>query len=95
MQLMYQNKQKKIKKYIFKSKRKEIKESLMTPSKKKIFKSKIKEIKEIRNDLIINRDEKIKEIKKIVFDQRNNLFKSAKDHYIATRISNAFRSNYI
>ena len=52
------------KKNIFKSKRKDIKESLMKPSKKKILKSKIKEIKEILHDPIIDRDEKIKEIKK-------------------------------
>ena len=49
-------------KNIFKSKRKEIKKSLMKLSKKKILKSKIKEIKEILYDPILNRDEKIEEI---------------------------------
>ena len=46
------------KKNIFKSKRKEIKESLMKPSTQKIPKSLIKEIKEILYDPIIDRDEK-------------------------------------
>ena len=55
-------------------KRKEIKESLMKPSKKKILKSIIKQIKEIFHDPIINRDEKIEEIKKILYDPRNNFF---------------------
>ena len=59
---------------IFKSKRKEIKESIMKPSKKKIFKSITKEIKEIVLDPIIHRDEKMEEIKKNIFDPRNNLF---------------------
>ena len=49
---------------IFKSKRKEIKKSLMVPSKKNILKSKMKEIKEILYDPILDRDEKIEEIKK-------------------------------
>ena len=49
-------------KNIFKSKRKEIKKSLMKLSRKKILKSKIKEIKEILYDPIPNRDEKIEEI---------------------------------
>ena len=43
------------KKNIFKSKRKEIKKSLMKASKKKIFKPKIKEIKEILYDPILGR----------------------------------------
>ena len=62
------------KKNIFKSKRKEIKESLMTPTEKKTLKSIIKEIKEILHDPITNRNEKIEEIKKN-FDPKNNLFK--------------------
>ena len=80
---------------IFKSKRKEIKESLMKPSKKKIFKSIIKEIKEIVHDPIIDRNEKIEEIKKIIFDSRNNLSKKEEDNYKPVRIDNAFSSNYI
>ena len=47
---------------IFKSKRKEIKKSLMKPLKKKISKLKIKEIKEIFYDPILNRDKKISRI---------------------------------
>ena len=78
---------------IFKSKRKEIKQSLMKPSKKKILKSIIKEIKEILHDPIIKRDEKI-EIKKN-FDPKNNLFKPEEDNYKPVRIGNAFSSNYI
>ena len=58
------------KKSLFKSKRKEIKESLMKPSKKKIFKSIIKEIKESLHYPIINRDEKIEEIKKLFMIQK-------------------------
>ena len=50
---------------IFKSKRKEIKKSLMKPSKKEIIKSIIKKIKEIPYDSILDRDEKIEEIKKL------------------------------
>ena len=42
----------------------------MKPSKKKIFKSKIKEIKQILFDPIIDRDEKIEEIKKILLNQK-------------------------
>ena len=59
--------------YIFESKRNKIKESLMKLSKKKILKSKIKEIKEIISDLVINRDEKIEEIK--IHDPKNNILK--------------------
>ena len=77
MQLIYQN-----------QRRKDIKKSLMKPSKKKIFKSKIKEIKQILFDPIIDRDEKIEEIKKI-------LFKPKEGDYKPIRISNAFSSNYI
>ena len=65
------------KKNIFKSKRKEIKDSLMKLSKEKILKW------------------KIKEIKKILHDPRNNLFKPEKDHYNPTIIGNAFSNNYI
>ena len=61
-------------KNILKSKRKEIKEGLMKPSKKKILKLKIKEIKEILYDAIINREKKIEEIKIILYDPRINLF---------------------
>ena len=81
-------------KNIFKSKRKEIKQSLMKPSKKKILKSIIKEIKEILHDPIIDRDEKIEEIKKNFYDPRNNLFKQEEDNYKPVRIGNAFSSNY-
>ena len=80
---------------IFKSKRKEIKESLMKLSKKKIFKSSIKEIKEILHDPIINRYGKIEETKKILYDLRYNLFKQEEDDYKSVRINNAFSSNYI
>ena len=88
MQLTY-------KKNIFKSKRKEIKESLMKHSKKKILKSIIKEIKEILHHPVIDRDEKIKEIKKILYDLRNNLSQQEEDSYKPERIGNAFSSNYI
>ena len=54
MQLIYQNQQKIIKRI----------EHLKKPSKKKTFKLKIEEIKEILYDPIIDRDEKIEEIKK-------------------------------
>ena len=80
---------------IFKSKRKEIKKSLMKPSKKKILKSKMKEIKEILFDPILDRDEKIEEIKKIIHDSKNNFFKPNEDNYKPVRIVNAFSSNYI
>ena len=81
------------KKNIFKSKTKEINESLMKPSKKKILKSIIKQIKEILHDPIINRDEKLEEIKKM-FDSKNNIFKPEEDNYKPVRIGNAFSSNY-
>ena len=80
------------KKKILESKRKEIKKSLMKPSKKKILKLIIKEIKKILHNPIINRDEKIGEIKKILDDPRNNLFKQEEDHYKPVRIGNAFSS---
>ena len=54
-------------KNIFKSKIEKIKACLKKPSKKKIFESKIKEIKEILHDSIIDRVEKIEEIKKKFF----------------------------
>ena len=79
---------------IFKSKRKEIKESLVQPSQKKILKSKIEEIKETLYDPIINTEEKIAEIKKILYDPRNNISKQEED-YKPVRIGNAFSSNYI
>ena len=44
----------------------------------------MEEIKEILHDPIINRDkkiEKIEEIKKILYDPRNNLYKPEKYHY--------------
>ena len=60
MQLIYQNQQKVIKRIFSNQKEKRPKKE----SKKKIFKSKIKEIKEILYDPILDRDEKIEEIKK-------------------------------
>ena len=36
-----------------------------------------------------------KKSKKILYDQRNNLFKQEEDHYKPERIGNAFSSNYI
>ena len=82
-------------KNIFKSKRKETKESLMKPSKKMILKSRIKEIKENLYDLILDRDEKIEEIKKILYDSKNNFFKPKEDNCKPVRIGKAFSSNYI
>ena len=66
----------------------------MKPSKKKILKSIIKEIKEIFHDPIINRNEKIEEIKKN-FNPKNNPFKPEEDNYKPVIIGNAFNSNYI
>ena len=80
---------------LFKLKREKIKKSLFKPVRKNLFKSKIEEIKEILHDPIINRNEKIEEIKKVSYDLRNNLFKPEKDHYKPVRIGNAFSSNYI
>ena len=68
------------KQIMFKSKRKEIQKSLMKPSKKKILKSKMKEIKEILYDPILDRDEKIEEIKKHFYDPKNNLLKPKEDN---------------
>ena len=82
-------------KNIFKSKRKEIKKSLMKPSKKKILKSKMKEIKEILYDPILDRDEKMEEIRKFFHDPKNNLFKPKEDNNKPVRIGNAFSSDYI
>ena len=66
----------------------------MKPSKKKILKSKMKEIKEILYDLILDREEKIKETKKNVYDPKTNLFKPKEDKYKPMRIGNGFSSNY-
>ena len=35
------------------------------------------------------------EIRKIIYDPKNNLFKPEEDHYKSIRIGNAFSSNYI
>ena len=67
----------------------------MKPSKKKILKSIIKEIKEILYDSILDRDEKIEEIKKTLYNPKNNLFKLKEDNYKPIRIGNGFSSNYI
>ena len=40
-------------------------------------------------------DEKIKEIKNILYGPRNNLFKQQEDNYKPERIGNTFSSNYI
>ena len=66
-----------------------------TRSKKKILKSKIKEIKEILCDSILDRNEKMEEIKINLYNPRNNLFKPKEDNYKPIRIGNAFSSNYI
>ena len=66
----------------------------MKPSKKRILKSIIIETKEIIHDPIIERDEKIEEIKTI-FYPKNNLFKPEEDNYKPVRIGNASSSNYI
>ena len=50
----------------------------MKRSKKKTLKSKMKEIKEIFYDPILDRDEKIEEIKKILYDSKNIFFKPKK-----------------
>ena len=57
--------------------------------------SKIEEIKETLHDPIIDRDEKIVEIKKIIYDPKDNLSKQEEDNYKSKRIGNAFSSNYI
>ena len=76
---IFKPKEKMKKKNTFKQKRKEVKKSLMTPSKKKTLKSKMKEIKEILYDPILDRDEKIEEIKKSFIIQEKNLFEPKKD----------------
>ena len=81
-------------KNIFKSKRKEIRENFMTPSKENVLKTKIKEIKELLLGTI-NRDEKIEEIKKLLYGLGNNLFKPEKGQCNPTIIGNAFRGDYI
>ena len=55
----------------------------------------MKEIKEILYDPILDRDEKIEEIKKILYVAKNNLFKPKEDNYKPVRIGNAFSINYI
>ena len=65
----------------------------MKRSKKRLLKSRIKEIKVIFRDPIINRNEKIEEIKKKIYDPKDNLSKQEKDNYKPERIRNAFSSN--
>ena len=62
---------------------------------KNIFKSKIEEIKEILHNSIINKDERIEEIKKILYDPKDDLSKQEEDNYKPERIGNAFSSSYI
>ena len=47
----------------------------MKSSKKKTLKSLIKQIKETLYDSILDRDEKIEEIKKTFYNPKNNIFK--------------------
>ena len=54
---------------------KKIKKSLYKPAKKNLFKWKIEETKEFLHEPMMNRDEKIEEIKNILYNSRNNLFK--------------------
>ena len=61
-------------KNIFKLKIEEIKESLKKPSKRNIFKSKKEEIKEIIHNPILDRDKKIEDIKKIIYDPKKQSF---------------------
>ena len=70
---------------------------MATKGQQKIFflESEIEEIKVILHDLILDRDEKIKEMKKILYDPRNNFFKQEEDNYNPERIANTFSSNYI
>ena len=59
----------------------------MKPSKNKIFKSKMKKIKEILYDSILDRDEKIEEIKKLFSDpKKKNFFKPKEGSYKPIRI---------
>ena len=46
-------------------------------------------------DSILDRDEKIEEIKKSFYDSKNNFFKQKEDNYKPVRIGNDFSSNYI
>ena len=55
----------------------------------------MKEIKEILYDPILDRDEKIEEIKKKNYDPKNSHFKTKEDNYNPVRIGNVFSSNYI
>ena len=64
---------------IFKLKRKKIKKSLVKPSKKKIFKSRTKEFKEILYDPILDRDEKIEETNKILYDFQKKIIISKRE----------------
>ena len=54
----------------------------------------MKEINEILYDPVLDRGEKIEDIKKILHDSKNNFFKP-KDNYKPVRIRNVFSSNYI
>ena len=65
------------------------------PPRMNLFKSKIKEIQRLLYGPIINRNEKIEEFKKIIYDPKNNLFKPEENHYKPVRIGNAFSSHYI
>ena len=47
----------------------------------------LKEIKEIVNDLILDKDEKINEIKKVIF--------GSKDNFKPYKFTSAFNSNYV
>ena len=64
------NNKKKNRNSTFKSKRNKIKKILYTPSKKMSFKSKIKEIVKILGDIKINKDRKIEEIKKTLYEPK-------------------------
>ena len=78
-----------------KSKREEIKKSLKKPTKNNLFKSKIKKFRKIFYDSKINGNRNIEEIKKILYDPKNNVFKPEEGHYKPIRIGNAFSSDYI
>ena len=80
MQSTYQNQQKLLNRISLNQKEK--------ISKKKIFKSKIKEIKEILCDSILDRNEKMEEIKINLYNPRNNLLKPKEDNYKPIRIGN-------
>ena len=55
----------------------------------------MKEINEILYDPVLDRGEKIEDIKKILHDSKNNFFKPKEDNYKPVRIGNVFSSNYI